>query len=240
MPTIQERYEIERKRVVKNIALLKELKAQMNEADIVEAKKAQIRLELQRSETAEDWNEYERLTTTLTEMDEINEVLVDEINEVLVINGITVHVPTTVVQEVNAGIDVETEGHVFTAGTDVTDAALYDDDDDMATSVDLTIPFDRGCTFASPKHLLNLVSDFAKARNFTVRREKHAIVCSNAGESNWTTVTDYEARANQTFRKLHKLQEEHVDDNLQDIMQCEEDKVSTVQAFIYVIFPFAP
>ena len=38
MPTIQERYEIERKRVVKNIALLKELKAQMNEADIVEAK----------------------------------------------------------------------------------------------------------------------------------------------------------------------------------------------------------
>ena len=66
MPTIQERYEIERKRVVKNIALLKELKAQMNEADIVEAKKAEIRLELQRSKTAEDWDEYERLTTTLT------------------------------------------------------------------------------------------------------------------------------------------------------------------------------
>ena len=238
MPTIQERYEIERKRVVKNIALLKELKAQMNEADIVEAKKATIRLELQRSETAEDWDEYERLTTTLMEMDETNEVLVDDINEVLVIDDITVHVPTAV-QEVNAVIDVETEGYVFT-GTDVTDAALYDDDDDMATSEDPTIPFDRGCTFASPKHLLNLVSDFAKARNFTVRREKHAIVCSNAGESNWTTVTDYEARANQTFRKLHKLQEEDVDDNLQDIMQCEEDKVSTVQALIYIIFPFAP
>ena len=172
------------------------------------------------------------------EMDETNEVLVDDINEVLVIDDITVHVPTAV-QEVNAVIDVETEGYVFT-GTDVTDAALYDDDDDMATSEDPIIPFNRGCTFASPKHLLNLVSDFAKARNFTVRREKHAIVCSNAGESNWTTVTDYEARANQTFRKLHKLQEEDVDENLQDIMQCEEDKVSTVQALIYIIFPFAP
>ncbi len=53
MPTIQERYDIERKRVVKNISVLKALKAQMNEASIVEAEKAQILLELQRSDTTE-------------------------------------------------------------------------------------------------------------------------------------------------------------------------------------------
>jgi hypothetical protein len=65
MPTIQERYDIERKRVVKNISVLKALKAQMNEASIVEAEKAQILLELQRSETTEDWDEYDRLTNKL-------------------------------------------------------------------------------------------------------------------------------------------------------------------------------
>ncbi len=65
MPTIQERYDIERKRVAKNISVLKALKAQMNEASIVEAEKAQILLELQRSETTEDWDEYDRLTNKL-------------------------------------------------------------------------------------------------------------------------------------------------------------------------------
>jgi hypothetical protein len=60
MPTIQERYDIERKRVVKNISVLKALKAQLNEASIVEAEKAQILLELQRSEITEDWDEYDR------------------------------------------------------------------------------------------------------------------------------------------------------------------------------------
>ena len=65
MPTIQERYDIERNRVVKNISLLKALKAQMNETSLVEAEKAQILLELQRSETTEDWDEYDRLTNKL-------------------------------------------------------------------------------------------------------------------------------------------------------------------------------
>jgi hypothetical protein len=118
-----------------------------------------------------------------------------------------------------------TERDVLTAGTnDLTDAAVYDDDDK---------PFDRGCTFPSPTDLLHRIYDFAKAHNFTVRREKHAIVCSNAGESNWTGVKDYESRANQTFRRLQKHVDQDVDDNLEDIMQNEEDKVYAVQPFIH-------
>jgi ABC-type transporter Mla subunit MlaD len=77
------------------------------------------------------------------------------------------------------------------------------------------------------------------ARNLTVRREKHATVCSNAGESNWTAVKDYESRANQTFRKLQKQLDQDVNDNLEDIMQNEEDKVFAVQAFIHT-FNFRP
>jgi hypothetical protein len=85
----------------------------------------------------------------------------------------------------------------------------------------------------SPTDLLHRISNFGKARNFTVRREKHAIVCSNAGESNWTAVKDYESRTNLTFRKLQKHLDQDVNDNLEDIMQNEEDKESAVQAFIH-------
>jgi hypothetical protein len=239
MPTIQERYDIERNRVVKNISLLKALKAQMNEASLVEAEKAQILLELQRSETTEDWDEYERLTKKLKQIELVNEVEV--VNAVMIegvavtactndypqTQGIAAHVPI-VVQEVNPVNRVVTERNVLTADTDdVTDVASDDDDDD---------PFDRGCTFPSATDLLHRLSDYAKARNFTVRREKHAIVCSNAGESNWTAVKDYESRANQTFRKLQKQLDQDVNDNLEDIMQNEEDKVFAVHAFLYLIF----
>jgi hypothetical protein len=231
MPTIQERYDIERKRMVKNTSLLKDLKAQMNEAYIVEAEKPKSCLnysapKLQRIGMND---EYERLTAKLTQIHVVNEVVIAGIvvtagtDNSAVTHDITAYVPVAV-QEVNAVIREVTERNVITAGTDLTDIALYDDDDDIPKGVDRSIPFDRGCTFASPTDLLDLISDFAKAHNFTVRREKHAIVCSNAGQCNWTTVTDYEARASKTFRKLHKHLDQDVDDNLEDIMQIEEDK----------------
>ena len=75
---------------------------------------------------------------------------------------------------------------VLTDGTDerneatsITSADSYDEDDVIINDIDLR----RGSMFASPQLLLLKVSEYATSLNFTVRREKHAIVCSNAGES---------------------------------------------------------
>jgi hypothetical protein len=159
MPTIQERYDIERKRVVKNMSFLKALKAQLNEASIVETEKAQILLDLQRCETTEDWDEYDRLTNKLKQIEVVNEVMIDGVvvractGDSSRTLGIAAHVPV-VEQEVDAVNRVVSERNVLTAGTDnLTDAALYDDDDE---------PFDRGCTFPSPTDSLHRISVFAK------------------------------------------------------------------------------
>jgi hypothetical protein len=78
---------------------------------------------------------------------------------------------------------------------EVTATPFNDNDNDEVTVVDRSLSFQRASMFFdSPAELLELVSDYAKARNFTVRREKHAIVCSNVDQSNWTTVTDCEAK----------------------------------------------
>jgi hypothetical protein len=127
------------------------------------------------------------------------------------------------------------EAVVLTAGTDerneatsCTSADSNDEDDVIISDIDLR----RGSTFASPTQLLLKVSEYATSRNFTVRREKHAIVCSNAGQSNWTSVTNYEARAQQAFRKIHKLKDQDANDNIEendnieDFLQTEEDKVA--------------
>jgi hypothetical protein len=53
MPTAQERFDIERKREIKNVPLLKTLKALIDNAA---THIARIRLEQQSSEIAEDWD----------------------------------------------------------------------------------------------------------------------------------------------------------------------------------------
>ncbi len=79
----------------------------MNEASIVEAEKAQILLELQRSETAEDWNEYDRLTNKLKQFEVVNEVMIEGVvvtactDDSSTTLGIAAHVPVEG-QEVNA------------------------------------------------------------------------------------------------------------------------------------------
>ncbi len=89
--------------------------------------------------------------------------------------------------------------------------------------------------FASPQILLSQLSEYANNKhNFTVRREKHAIVCPNAGTSNWTGVTDYESRAQKAYRKnnKHQDQDDQNDQNgaesLQNFLTTEEDKVATL------------
>jgi hypothetical protein len=61
MPTTRELYDIERTREVKNIPLLKSLKAQLDEQNVVTAQMAQIRGEINNTKSQEQWDTYEKL-----------------------------------------------------------------------------------------------------------------------------------------------------------------------------------
>jgi hypothetical protein len=75
MATTQERYDIERNRVVKNIPLLKMLKALIDKSFNVVAEKAQIVRDLQQAELTEDWDEYETLQTKLTHIKGVHDIV---------------------------------------------------------------------------------------------------------------------------------------------------------------------
>jgi hypothetical protein len=231
MCTPQERYDIERAKEVKNVPLLKTLKELIAKSCNVAAKIAQIRLQLQEAEFAEDWDAYAQLQTTLTHIEGVDNVkdVHDDVTNVVdegVLLAARANVATDDLEVVR---EVVHDAFVLTAGTDerneatsITSADSNDEDDVIMNDINLR----RGSTFASPQLLLLKVSEYATSLNFTVRREKHAIVCSNAGESNWTSVTNYEARAQQAFRKIQKLKDQDANDNIEDLLQSEEDKVA--------------
>jgi hypothetical protein len=115
MATTQERYDIERNRVVKNIPLLKMLKALIDKSFNVEAEKAQTVRDLQQAEFTEDWDEYETLKTKLTHIESVNDivnegiVLTAPVDDPNVANDLTDHA-TDVVQIANVVTDGLTEG----------------------------------------------------------------------------------------------------------------------------------
>jgi hypothetical protein len=89
-----------------------------------------------------------------------------------------------------------------------------------------------GSIFRAPKDVQDMLAVFARKEMFKIRLEKNAIVCANAGQSNWTDICNYTARAQKSFRKIKKSQDEdatsvddNVDANLQDILHVEQDKV---------------
>jgi hypothetical protein len=65
MPTARELYDFERTREVKNIPLLKSLKAQIEEQNVVSAQLAQIRGEIKKAKSQEEWGTYEKLQQQL-------------------------------------------------------------------------------------------------------------------------------------------------------------------------------
>ena len=82
-----------------------------------------------------------------------------------------------------------------------------------------------------------------------MRLEKNAVVCANAGQSNWTAVCDSTTRAQQALRKIQKQQgqgvqdvDESLENNIDDILQTELDKVSTRHCFqsFRVHYHFSP
>jgi hypothetical protein len=100
----------------------------------------------------------------------------------------------------------------------------------------------RGDVFANTATLGDKISQYAMEHNFHVRREKHAIVCSNSGHTTWTAVNDVQGRAKQ---KLRKLKKKHVDDgdldvadtgqDWRDLVQCEEEQVSDILTAMYFV-----
>ena len=98
----------------------------------------------------------------------------------------------------------------------------------------------RGDVFANTATLGAKISQYAMEHNFHVRREKHAIVCSNSGHTTWTAVNDVEGRAKQ---KLRKLKKKHVDEgdlefadtgqDWRDLVQCEEEEVRGILQSMY-------
>jgi hypothetical protein len=61
MPTAHELYNVERTREVKNITLLKILKAKTVEENLVTAEMANITREIHLAESQEEWDRYEEL-----------------------------------------------------------------------------------------------------------------------------------------------------------------------------------
>ncbi len=82
-----------------------------------------------------------------------------------------------------------------------------------------------------------------------MRLEKNAVVCANAGQSNWTAVCDSTTSSQQALRKIQKNQDQGVtlvndslEDNIDDLLQTEIDKVSTRLCFhsFRVQYNFSP
>ena len=112
-----------------------------------------------------------------------------------------------------------------------------DVDDDVMTAQSCNereLGIRHGSIFENIALFADTISAYAYAQkhNFHVRREKHAIVCSNAGQTTWTAVNDFEARAKKKLRHLKKandanepLNSEDLHDDWRDLLQCEEDQV---------------
>ena len=217
MCTLEERYAIERNREVKNIPLLKTLKEQLQKSFDVAAHRAHIRLELKEAELTEDWDKYATLQATLT--------------GILVEGDVFLHATRSDVPNVGRDECTHEVTDDPTIGRDDVTLGVIDDtvrtlDSDSSADDEDEVDLRSGAMYGSPQELLKQLSDYANSRHFTVRREKHAIVCSNAGQSNWTSVSNYEARAQQAYRKIHKLQDQDIDLNIDDLLETEEDKVA--------------
>jgi hypothetical protein len=89
-----------------------------------------------------------------------------------------------------------------------------------------------GSIFRTHKDLQVILQDFGTAHKFKVRLEKNAIVCANAGHSNWTDVCDYAARAKQSLSNIRKSRGDNeacadgsLNGDIEEMLQLEEGKV---------------
>jgi uncharacterized protein YqgV (UPF0045/DUF77 family) len=145
---------------------------------------------------------------------------------------------TTVTDEITTGVVLGVVPLTTTIESDDDDLLDVVDEDDFRTMEDMIEPpidvqsIRVGSRFRAAKDVQDMLAVFARKEMFKIRLEKNAIVCANAGQSNWTDICNYTARAQKSFRKIQKSQgegassvDDNVDANLQDILHVEQDKV---------------
>ena len=228
MTTLQELYDVERQKTVKDVALLKRLKPQITEVHAVTA-------QLQQAESDESWEEYEILLLRLTQLTSSHTY------STLAVASAQINVTSATGKVHVAPIDTETnisddefatepattsttskptetnysddDFEVVPKTTDLTNTPAEEsnsDDDFITTATNTVVHHDtikdlhKGDIFSSVIELQSALEQHAKTHTFKIRREKDSIVCANAGCSNWTGITNYKARAKQALRRKQR------------------------------------
>ena len=161
MCTLEERYDIERNKEVKNIPLPKTLKEQLQKSFDVVAHRAQILLELKEAEFTEDWDTYATLQATLT--------------GIVVEGDVFLHATRSDVPNVGRGECTHEVADDPTVGRDDATLGVIGDtvrtlDSDSSADDEDEVDLRSGAGYGSPQDLLKQLSDFANSRHFTVRR----------------------------------------------------------------------
>jgi hypothetical protein len=260
MLRLREVYDIERRRLVKNLPLLQLLKAQIDEV-------GRVTTDLQQAELEENWVNYEKLQQLLTQLllHQSPNTSTEQINsdDDFVLTApipIRQQEPTVATRtsdddfvspeiltnniQLRPASDTDSDDDFVIAETNAVDQqetvpANGESDDDFVIME--TISVEKGKMFASVPELQSELQILAKANNYMIRREKDSIVCSNAGSSTWSRVTNTKALADR--RRRQRLKETQDDFAFLDDSQDEqEDKVRPTDepmvALHYAYIPF--
>jgi hypothetical protein len=215
----------------------------------VAAEMANITRELQLAESQEEWDRYEELQkqfAQLTQQTDGNRpprTIVTPAPENTRAEGNPTRTNVTSVEDnTTTTVVVEPGPRATSPDINCEDDQFEDDDVNMGNINEHPAEEEEnvrvGSIFCSAKDLQGRLQALANTQKFKVRLEKNAVVCANAGQSNWTGVCDSETRAQQALRKIQKFEgegytpvEDNLANNLEDILQTEKDKVGTKHCF---------
>jgi hypothetical protein len=246
MQRLRQVYDIERRRLVKNVPLLQLLKTQIDEV-------GRVTTDLQQAELEENWVEFEKLQRLITQLllhqntntstAEINSdddfVMTDLIpvrlqeptGATLAYDDDSVSTETLPQnQQVRPASNTDSDEDFVIpvanpVGEQETVPTNADSDDDFIVME--TISVAKGNKFASVPELQAELQRFAKANNLMIRREKDSLVCSNAGSSTWSRVNNSKALADR--RRRQRLKETQDDFAfLEDSQDEQEDNARPI------------
>jgi hypothetical protein len=212
MPTARELYDVESTIEVKNIILLKNLKAKIVEENLVAAEMANITREIHLAESQEEWHRYEELQKQLAQLTEQTDgnrpprTIVNPAQEnPRAEENPTRTTVTSVERDTTTIVAVEPGLRATSPDINFEDDQFEDDDLNMVNHnehPEEEANIRAGSIFCSAKDLQGRLQALANTQKFKVCLEKNAVVCANAGKSNWTGVCDSETRAQQALRKI--------------------------------------
>jgi hypothetical protein len=206
----------------------------------VAAEMANITRELQLAESQEEWDRYEELQKQLAQLTQQTDgnrpprTIVTPAQENTRAEENPTRTNVTSVEDNTTTIVVVEPGLRATSPDINCEDDQFEDDEHPEEEENVRV----GSIFCSAKDLQGRLQALANTQKFKVRLEKNAVVCANAGQSNWTGVCDSETRAQQALRKIQKFEgegytpvEDNLANNLEDILQTEKDKVGTKHCF---------